>query len=575
MILTINKKHDDIISKILLVILCAWPLFFITKGIDYMDSGFYLSHYKYYFDGCINIAAATELSDFFGALFYKLLPDAKFLGFRVLDWIANCITWIFVYKIGSRSLPKTWSALAVLIGSIFVRRFPMMLSYNTFSVLLLSIAMYYLQKGIINKDNKSIIISGVIIGFNVFFRLPNSLQCIYVIVPLISLLSLNKEDIKIHAKFALKQCLYFTIAGFIGLFIGFAICVIFKGLSGTINSIGLTLSLLDEGRHTTSFMMDRINKEYNYFKQYIFNIAKYPLYMLGTGLVFGLVRIFIKDRRILIFSLVGLILAIIKICSVTVDNLKYIVNITVLAPYFISLIVSVISLAFIYKNREAFITSLMFILLMLIFPIGTDNGIMHSCIFMYIILLNILVSLNGYKIKNHKINLVVQSIFTVFAIVIMITFGIGGTKNILLAQSYNDGSYNRQNYYVDIPELWGMQTVDTRAKAIKSLYDELESAEKYKDRELLMLGNCSLIYTITDYKPFGREVWADLEHVDKDKIFKQLENSEKKPIVLIEDLDNLQHSVNYASHARANELCTKLGYSKVEREFFTIYYPSN
>ena len=575
MILTINKRYDNIISKILLVILCVWPLFFITKGIDYMDSGFYLSHYRYYFDGCINSPAAFELSNFFGALFYKILPDAKFLGFRVLDWIASCITWIFVYKIGSKSLPKTWSALAVLIGSIFVRRYPMILSYNTFSFLLISIAMYYLQKGIINKDNKSIIISGAIIGFNVFFRLPNSLQCIYVLVPLLSLLSLNKEDIKVQAKFALKQCMYFTIAGFIGLFIGFAICVIFEGFTGTIDSIGLTLSLLDEGRHTTSFMMDRISKEYISFKQYITNIGKYPLYTLGTGLVLGLVRIYIKDKRVLILSLLGLVLAIIKICSVIVDNLNYLVNITVLAPYFISLIISVISLAFIYKNRDAFITSLMFILLMLIFPIGTDNGIMHSCLFMYIVLLNILVSLNGYKIKNHNITLVLQSIFTVFAAVIIITFGIGGTKNILLAQSYNDGSYNRQNCYLDIPELWGMQTVDTRAKAIKSLYDELESNEKYKDRELLMLGNCSLIYTITDYKPFGREVWADLEHVDKDKIFKQLENSEKKPIVLIEDLDNLQHSEDYSSHAKANELCQKLGYSKVEREFFTIYYPSN
>lgn len=572
MLTTINKKYDNALSKLLLVIMFLWPLFFITKSIDHLDSGSYLTQYKYYFEGNVNSVAAIELSNLFGAIFYKVLPEAKFLSFRVLDWIANCVTWLFAYKIAIRSLPKSLSAVAVLAGSIFVRRYPMILSYNTFSFMLLCIAMYYLQTGIINKENKSIVISGAVIGFNVFFRLPNALQCLYVFIPMLSILSFSKDEIKAQSSNAFRQCLYFTIAGFIGLFAGFAICVATKGFSGAIKSISLTISLLNEGNHASSYMLERIKREYLDFKQYWGNLANYPYYILVSGIIFGVAKYKVKNRAVMFGLVAGLILVIAKFTSITVENLQFIDNSTIIVPYFISLIACVISLIFIRKNNEAFITVLMFTFLMLIFPIGTDNGIMHSCLFMYIVFLNFLVALNGFNLQNKILGSVIKSIFTLVSILIILTFGMGGTKNILLAQSYNDGPRSKQTYSVNVPTLRGMQTVETRAEAIQSLYDELESLEEFKDRELLMLGNCPLAYAITDFKPFAGEFWPDLEYVDKEKILEDLNSSKKFPIIVVAKFNSTTNTPEYIQ--KILDFAAENGYSKLEREYFSLYLPN-
>lgn len=572
MLTTINKKYDNAISKLLLGVMFLWPLLFITKSIDHLDSGFYLSQYKYYFEKSVNTLSVFGLSNFFGALFYKVLPEAKFLSFRVLDWIANCITWLFAYKIAIRSLPKSWSAVAVLVGSIFVRRYPMLLSYNTFSFMLLCIAMYYLQTGIVNKENKKIIISGALIGFNVFFRLPNVLQCLYVLIPMLSILSFSKVEIKAQSNNAFKQCLYFTAAGFVGLFAGFAICVAAKGFSGAIKSISLTISLLNEGNHASSYMLERIKREYLDFKQYWGNLANYPYYILASGILFGVAKYKVKNKTLMFGLAAGLMLVVAKFTSITVENLQFVDNSTIIVPYFISLIVCVISLIFIRKNNDAFVTVLMFTLLMLIFPIGTDNGIMHSCLFMYIIFLNFLVALNGFNLQNNILGSVIKSIFTIVSILIILTFGIGGTKNILLAQSYNDGPCSKQTYSVTAPVLWGMQTVETRAEAIQSLYDELESLEEFKDRDLLMLGNCPLAYTITDFKPFAGEFWPDLEYIDKEKILNDLNSSKKPPIIVVAKFNTTTNTPEYIQ--KILDFAAKNGYSKLEKEYFFIYLPN-
>lgn len=569
----INAKIDNIISKCVLAILFLWPLFFITRGIDYMDSGYYLSQYKYYLYGEAHKYAATELTYLFGSLLYNIMPGAKFLSFRVLEWLASSMSCYLSYKIASKSLPKVLAALGVLIGSVFLRRYPMMLSYNSFSILLLVVAMYFLQKGVLDKNNKAIIASGFIIGFNVFFRLPNVLQCLYVFIPLLAVLSHDKSEMKMGIKPAFYQCLYFTLSGLLGLFLGFIITAIHLGLHGTIESMGLTLSLLQEGDHTTEYALNRINKEYILYKQYIFNLSMYPYYMLIVGVFLGGARTFIKNRYLRYAAFAVSFVAIAKIVYITVDNLNYGNNFSIFMPYFTALYISVISLVFIRKNKSAFITSLMFLLVMLIFPIGTDNGIVHSCLFMYIVLLNMLVCLNAYTIKHTNVNKFLQSVFLVFTIVVLLTVGVGGTKNILLKVSYNDGQRDKQTVSVDVPVLRGMKTINQRAIALQSVYEELNSRIEFADRELLMFGDFSLVYIMTDHKPFMGETWADLKHIDKSAIFKKFIEIEKKPIVLIENINGTRKMFHKKHYDIADELCKQFNYTKLEKEYYTIYYP--
>lgn len=566
-----NKRLNSIIEKVLMALVFVWPLFFIAKGIDHMDSGYYLASYKYFFDATIENYVPFELTNFFGALLYHIAPEAKFLFFRVIDYIFNCVSWIFTYKLAKNLLPKIWIWGGILIASFAIRRYPMMLSYNSFSFTFMIVAMYYLKIGIENNIKKYIFISGLIVGFNVFFRLPNALQALFVLVPLLYAISFSKTELRTQLKLALKQSLNFTAAGFIGLSIGFLITLLIEGWSGITGSIQNMLHLSANGSHSMSVVFYNLKMIYTaastQLKAYI------PWALLAILLVFVFYKFILKNDNKIIETIFIAVLLFITLYftyrEIFTFSEKFLINLV--AVFLIML--SALSLIINYKKTEAYLYSLIAFVVIILTPLGTDNIYNQYVFVMPFLLLNIFILLNNIKQpQTQTYGHIVKLVINIFASVLVLTIGLGFTVNYLLSLGYCDMRTEKLNKSVNIKALYGMHTNEEKASALESFYNDMHSDEYYKNHKMLVLGDFLLAYELCENKPFDKYLWNDLDYIDKDKIMDNLVNAEEKPIIVIGKFKCYRYEINN-DLSKFIDFATQNAYNKIDNECYTIYLP--
>ena len=566
-----NKRLNSIIEKVLMALVFVWPLFFITKGIDHMDSGYYLASYKYFFDPTVENYIPYELTNLFGALLYHIVPEAKFLFFRVIDCIFNCVSWIFTYKLAKNLLPKIWIWGGILIASFAIRRYPMMLSYNSFSFTFMIVALYYLKIGIEKNKKKYIFISGLIVGFNVFFRLPNALQALFVLVPLLYAISVSKAELRTQLKLVLKQSLNFTAAGFIGLSIGFLITLIIEGWSGITGSIQNMIQLGADGSHSMGYVLYNLKMisttALTHLQGYI------PWALLSILVIFKFYRFILKNNNKIIETIFIAALLFISLYFTYIEifkfSEKFLINLVTVFIIILSLLSPIIN----YKKAEAYLYSLIALVVIIITPLGTDNIYNQYVFVMPVLLLNIFILLNNIKKPRTEVyGRIFRLVINLFTSVLVLFLGLGFTVNYLLSLGYCDMRTEKLNKSVNIKALYGMHTNEEKAAALESFYNDMHSDEYYKNHKMLLFGDFLLAYELCDNKPFDKYIWNDLEYIDKDKIMDNLVNAEEKPIIVIGKFKCYRYEISN-DLSKFTDFATQNAYDRIDNECYTIYLP--
>ena len=566
-----NKRLNSIIEKVLMALVFVWPLFFITKGIDHMDSGYYLASYKYFFDPSIENYVPFELTNFFGALLYHIAPEAKFLFFRFIDYIFNCVSWLFTYKLAKNLLPKIWIWGGILIASFAIRRYPMMLCYNSFSFTFMIVAMYYLKIGIENNIKKYIFVSGLIVGFNVFFRLPNALQALFVFAPLLYAISYSKNELRTKLKLALNQILNFTAAGFIGLGIGLLITIIIEGWSGIVGSIQNMLQLGANGSHSMEYVLYNLKMisttALTHLQGYI------PWALVSILVIFAFYRFILKNDNKIIETIFIVVFMVITLYFTYIEiftfSEKFLINLVTVFIIILSLLSPILN----YKKTSAYLYSILALVAIIITPLGTDNIYNQYVFVMPALLLNIFILLNNIKKPQaHTFGRIVKLVINLFASVIVLAIGLGFTINYLLSLGYCDMRTEKLNKSVNIKALYGMHTNEEKAEALESFYKNMHSDEYYKNHKMLVLGDFLLAYELCENKPFDKYIWNDLGYIDKDKIMENLVNAEEKPIIVIGKFKCYRYEINN-DLSRFTDFATRNAYNKIDNESYTIYLP--
>lgn len=238
----INKINNNNALALLIIFLCTIfiKLYFIQLGTITTDEGYYLSY-------SLNLKEALfytprDYNFYYTALighFFLKMFSAKLLGLRILQILNYLFLFYIIFKFLNKKIPN----ICIVLGTIFsllticsIR--PLSFYYDDLSVTLCILSMYFLFKGTENGKNYQLIISGFILGANIFARSPNIVYAVLLGYPLLS--SGNfKEGFR---KFS------FCIAGF---FIGIASSLL------VIHSYG-SLEGLAEG--LTAFTMLHIQK---------------------------------------------------------------------------------------------------------------------------------------------------------------------------------------------------------------------------------------------------------------------------------------------------------------------------
>lgn len=242
----INKINNNNALALLIIFLCTIfiKLYFIQLGTITTDEGYYLSY-------SLNLKEALfytprDYNFYYTALighFFLKMFSAKLLGLRILQILNYLFLFYIIFKFLNKKIPN----ICIVLGTIFsllticsIR--PLSFYYDDLSVTLCILSMYFLFKGTENGKNYQLIISGFILGANIFARSPNIVYAVLLGYPLLS--SGNfKEGFR---KFS------FCIAGF---FIGIASSLLvihsygsLEGLAEGLNSI-YNASHSEDDRH--------------------------------------------------------------------------------------------------------------------------------------------------------------------------------------------------------------------------------------------------------------------------------------------------------------------------------------
>lgn len=567
-----NKKLNNAVEKIVMALVFIWPLFFITKGIDHMDSGYYLASYKFFFDSLVENYIPCELSNLFGALLYSIAPSAKFLFFRIIDYVFNCIAWIYTYKLAKGTIPKVWIWGSILLASFALRRYPMLLSYNTFSFTLLIIAVYYLSRGIQDNNKKLIILSGFIIGFNVFFRLPNALQAFLVFVPLIYVFAFPSIERREAFKTAINQSLIFTLAAFLGLILGFTITVSIEGWDKLFATIKQLFFISQNGgTHSFTQICNLIAINFKFFSGYFarFLLITVAIYFIAY-IIFDI--IYKKHNKLLnfifVFVLCGLYLAFLYYDSMHFNE----------ASFYKILIWSIVVCTFTspfinHKHPKAFLLSCISVFSIFFAAVGTDNIEFQLIFILPMLLVNAFISINNFFNSNKFSTKNASKLtITIVTAAMVLYIGAGFAIHYLLSFGYCDNKYKYLNHSVNIENFYGMNTTKEKAEALEGFYKDINSDEYYKNSKILMMGDFVLAYELCDNKPFAKNIWNELEHVDKNKIMQELSLTKEQPIIVLGSFDCYRYQIN-RDFDYIKEFVKENEYKSIDRDNYSIYFP--
>lgn len=329
------------------------------QGFDMCDEGWVLSGFQQIFNDpkSIQYLFLYYLSEYVGGAWDILCGGCGIFGFRVLTAICITLSSYLVYKM-LRPLLNRWCILIGLFWAYLCAGYGVMVFYHDYLTTLLSVgASFFMLKALSQSDCKWIFASGLLVGINVFARLPN-LSLSLLIVCLIPYYIYRRD---------MSDTLRMLICGVSGFVIGVLSVISLMLISGHYNIFvqaitdGLSAADDPQSTHNISGM----------FFTYLVGYARVALNALLIMSVPALIWIFRrktinkKSSRLLIGIITaGIYLAMLKLCS-SGTSVLYAASTVCCIGIFLS------------KSRRKeyiFIATIAFIN-MYALPLGSDQGI--------------------------------------------------------------------------------------------------------------------------------------------------------------------------------------------------------
>lgn len=160
-----------------LIMLFGFQILNIVYGFDVNDTGFHLIAYENVFSApdCVAYNFMYYLTNIVGGALMSTFSDLGVLGFRIVGALLVLLTLVIIFL----TLKNTIPVIHLLLGSIlvvlaFVK--PVYVFNNAIlSCCLYAVSIVFLYKGLCRKELLLVILSGLIVGLNIFTRIPNIL----------------------------------------------------------------------------------------------------------------------------------------------------------------------------------------------------------------------------------------------------------------------------------------------------------------------------------------------------------------------------------------------------------------
>ncbi|WP_460218181.1 hypothetical protein [Psychroserpens sp. MEBiC05023] len=500
------------------VIIVLIQLVLMFHGFDICDEGFSLTFYQQFFNAPENVEYCFVywLSGLIGGLWYQLFETGGILWFRVLTVVFNTATLLLCYQILKNHIKLSYIMIGLAMV-LFVNDFGFLAFYhNHITTFLTVLSVYVLVKGIQQQKLMLLGLSGLILGVNIFARLPN-------ITLLIFLLAIP------YASFILrKKALFLSIKPMLVLLFG--------------SIVGIALVVI---------MMYGLNQ------WHIMENAFSVLFSLGKTEDSGhnfitLIRV-IKNNYIAIFYETSKLVVVISILLVLHRFLKdkaiikYVVPLVALLSFVMLFakgdIYMVYVLGFIgtlgimftkQKTEQIKIIAFLALLTMIFLPLGSGGGVHSSgyiCIwlatpFFFKFISQITTISLSAEIEHVHNSIQIEGVLSkyLFSIIAISYFGYKG-YSISQEAYFDKGNRLSKTAVIDNKFTNGIYTTNERAKVINDVLKELENHVEPNDY-MFVYDSAPMLHFLTETRPYTYNPWVWIyDHVSFEQKLKLAETN--------------------------------------------------
>lgn len=531
----IYRKYYDIIAKYIFpVILFFYPFLTVNQGVDVSDSTYSFSNFLFFERMEGMWVVSTYISNVVGWILTKLPFGTTLLGMKVYATLLVSATVLLVYFMFCKWMP----AWIVFMGEMIAVGFcwiPAGILYNYLTYFLFTLGAVLLYQGLVEEKDRFLIFAGIVLGINVFVRIPNLTQMALIVGLWYYLASKHRKITVIMEKTA--KCL---IGYLIGIAIPF-ICVICQfGIAGITDMIqGLAgVGGTDDSYSIWSMVLSVIDA-YRRTSKWVFLII--------IGIAMGMAMFFCFRGKLeqwkKIAYMAGMAILLRFLWGRGMFSFRYYEDYTSMYEWgMIGLYLIWIAAAYMLvsnKNTlEEKLWAVMVMVITVVTPLGSNNytfqnlnNLFLTAPFAFYTYVKIFRRKAG-KGMISQITFPWKAMLAMLGVMIFIQ-SIGFHSQF----SFRDGmDGTKREYTFKSPKvLAGMQTTEKNGEAIQGLLQYI--GEKEMDgREVVLYGDCPGLSYILNM-PFAiGTAWPDLASYPYDTFVQDLEKLESIPVVIIRNV---------------------------------------
>jgi hypothetical protein len=484
---------------------------FIWQGLDFTDTGYILTNYQQIFNEPTSVESSFRiwLTNVLGGVWLYFFGDSLgLIGYRLAGVLVTYLTSYCSYLILKPYFEKRFILWAMLGALIFINRSMFVFNYNSLTALFYVLSVYFLIKGL--RDNKLYLIgiSAFILGLNIFIRLPNILGCL-LILGIFLYGYLNRSPLLLQT----KQAIIFLIGYLISILTALSTMYLLGHLVGYVSAIKDTFLMFNDplghhGSNRLTYILIDNHEWVLHMLSLILFASTVLLFILTISSKFGFVKL-----QTGIIILIGFVL--LYWCW---DYYRYWFDIiaAVLGLLYFILLLSILILP--KDRKELRLISFTALLILVLVPLGSNNGIRNSVYGMYLsiplvfcyittVSSSTINKITGRLAKRSTDLKEIQSnFFIVMAISVLLLLSMRSAYHF----TYRDANDRwKMSHSINHHLLKGVLTTDDRAQVVEELLKVLSKYVK-QDDYLLAYEQISLIHFLTKTKPYLFNSWPML-----------------------------------------------------------------
>jgi len=506
--------NDTLLAAATICLSIAYQVHCAIHGFDLTDEGYLMSIYQW-FGTDVHYAQGAggyPLTAYMGWLLNSIFPKGGILGMRLWGIILVAITEIIIYCYLKRYFGIKMLLLGLLMQCIFVAQDPKPFGYNTLTALLSSMAFVCLIEGTLRNKKALLLLGGMLLGVNVFVRIPNITYIVFLVVPYLLNADLwNDLKLKQSTRQASIAVVGFLLAGVAAW--GFVVHIGADALViDLIGSIGDTLN------------GDSTHNSLSLFTKYLENI--YLCFYLST--VFLIAMLIATTAHWIRFRIVKLLLWF--VAFEIIYRTTY-MSASALGDNVLGMMNGLGILGCCYYMTQGKVLrgiAATAILYSLVIPLGSDGGYQTMWVGTWLLLP---IGLSGlYQLiqtpseKQWMLHLNVTdstqqqshplfefSIYTPKSLrtafyVCMFAFFAATIAKVENRAYYDPGHKSEKTSAIDAPLAWGIYTVEERTNIVNPLLKEMDKYVNPGDT-ILVYDSSPMLYYLTQTRPFAGISW--------------------------------------------------------------------